>query len=183
MTDFRYMYKTQLLDFVKKRADTANKRMYRLEKEGFQNYSFPYQKRGGQRFKAPTSTASMEEIRMFAFEVEKFIEAKTTSVGGIRKSIKQTNERLGVDMSADEAKAFWEMYDMILNSNYGLLNELTSTRIQQEIVSYTQDKNGKLTKRDFKKIKERIDEIVEENHQVELPEGYHYNEWGFLEKI
>ena len=132
MRDVRYLYYSELKIYAHQVAKRANDRLRRIEKAGLSEYSGAYIKRQGKRFSG-FDKMTMPELRAAVFEMEKFMESKTSTISGM-KSAKQTFEkRFDRVFTWDEYRLFWDMYENFKEDYYIISYVLGSDRVQQEL--------------------------------------------------
>lgn len=132
MRDVRYLYYSELKIYAQQLAKRANDRLRRIEKAGLSEYSGAYIKRKGKRFSG-FSKMTMPELRAAVFEMEKFMESKTSTISGMRSSKQIFEKRFDRAFTWNEYRLFWDMYENFKEDYYLISYNLGSTRVQQEM--------------------------------------------------
>lgn len=132
MRDVRYLYYSELKTYAQQLARRANDRLRRIEKAGLSEYSGAYIKRHGKRFSG-FQKMTMPELRAAVFEMEKFMESKTSTISGMRAAKRTFEKRFDRVFTWDEYRLFWNMYENFKDDYYLISYNLGSTRVQQEM--------------------------------------------------
>lgn len=132
MRDVRYLYYSELKIYAQQLAKRANDRLRRIEKAGLSEYSGAYIKRQGKRFSG-FSKMTMPELRATVFEMEKFMESKTSTVSGMKSAKRTFEKRFDRVFTWDEYRLFWDMYENFKDDYYLVYYYLESNRVQKEM--------------------------------------------------
>lgn len=162
-----------------------NKRARRLEYSGMAESSPAYrglQEQGKTRLSVKGKSWN-ELMSTYADAKRLLTERSTFSVGGTKKLISQTAERIGHEFgSRDEAKRYWEAIDKLKEIGVGT-DKRTSTDVQREVASMMFGENESLE--DILQYYEVIEEenapnAFEENEELfDLGEEYDESDWDW----
>lgn len=140
----------------------ANKRLRRLEKSGMESPAYRNAMRGGGSFS--TKDKDMVGLRNEFLRMKTFMEAKTSTVRGAKQAQKKTVDefkKAGVDIQEENVDRVMRLY--------GRLKEIDPSVSLKQFKYAVQDSVSKYVEQDMtdeeiiRKMKERIDELYEEN--------------------
>jgi hypothetical protein len=127
--------KEELAKYTRVLADVGNKRLKRLESTGYDEISPAYLtvEKGGKRGQGKFSTKGKTRNQLLAefTRAKGFLNAKTSTVSGSKKLQADVKIRLGNNVSIDEQKRIWEIYNELKSKNYALFSIIGSDRIQK----------------------------------------------------
>ena len=165
--DIGKMSKRDTLTLERRLREAVVRRMKSIEKAGM--HSFAYERYIGDELpEKATFSDSRQSIQHKVAVYHTFLEAKSSSVSGIRKVWKEQESRIfgrkkGFT-SEDQRKRFWSAYNEFIHQNPRFANRYDSTRVQQYLGemsfwsdhSYTsEDLTSLLDKMDARKARRR----------------------------
>lgn len=189
--DLSKMTKEELDIFISKFGKTANQRLRNLEKEGLSDASKAYRwinqksfdgadfmdrtKKGQPKFKVSRSE-SIQEARRRAAEISKFLEAKGSTVGGVKRQYEKMAEKLREssyfeNVATEDIKAFWGSgivqefeknygYDALMEITEGKLSDMGLTALES-ILKEGMDRNMSI-------------DLIEQSADIVRNTGTHY---------
>lgn len=120
--DLQSMTRRQLASVVSKISSTANKRIDRLIKAGYdKNIPDKYGSKG----------KNLNQLRSEYVRASQFLRQKTSLVSGRRKIEKDIEKRIGGNLTSNDANTFWDAYSRIRESQPEFLQRFGSERMQQ----------------------------------------------------
>ena len=134
------MSRKELAKAVSILASAGNKRLKRIEKAGFENYSSAYRyiERTGGKFSV--AGKNTEELIVEYKRAKGFLSParKTSTIRGIKRSMRENetkvHERLGVTFkNKEESKEFWKAYNKFADSHRAKVYNTGSDTIQKLI--------------------------------------------------
>lgn len=129
--------KDELKKVVSTMASAANKRIKNLNKNNLSTPSLDSVNRSGGKF--TTRNKNINQLRSEYSRVSAFLNAKTSTVKGAKKVIKDIEKRIGGHLKPHEMKNLWEAYRRIEELDPNFLKMYGSSQMQQylrdEIVS------------------------------------------------
>ena len=170
------MKKKDLKPLVQKMANVATIQKKRLEKAGIKSPAYyGLQKAGGI---GKTRGMDLNDLRAEYVKLNKFLDAKTRTIQGVKKFNTQTRERLGnKDLTDADLKQIYEVWDKLKEIDANTVRNMGSNKVLSEITQMV--KEGNNTDGD---ILSQLSNYVtsEYEHQEEINRGFDETESAFF---
>lgn len=156
--EFSELDERQLRKVVKQIADTANKRIQRIEKAGY-------------KIRRSTFTAkgkNLNQLRREYVRLKDFFGSSTSSISEIKYTEKKTREALkqrGINISTKDYKTFWRAYEKLKELDPSIENEKMKYKILDDIAQEL--KQGNNIDDIVSNIYDRIEDIYESANEAE----------------
>lgn len=158
--DIGKMSKRESLTLERRLREATSRRMKSIEKAGM--HSFAFERYIGDKLpEKATLSDSRQSIQHKIAIYHTFLEAKSSSVTGIRKVWKEQESRIfkrrGGFNSEDERKRFWSAYNEFIHQNPRFANRYESTRVQQYLGEMSFWREGSYTADDLASLLDKMD--------------------------
>lgn len=160
-----------LRQYVSRLASAANKRLRRLENNRANTPAYRQVMRSGGNFS--TRGKNLNELRAEFVRAKNFLEAKSSTVSGWKKTVKGTIDKLhekGVDITPDEFDQLWSVYEELKELDPSVSYRRLKYAVLQEIEMYIED-NEEDAKSMATRITKELGRIYEEQAERDADNG------------
>ena len=129
----------QLRQAVSVLGSAANKRLKRAQEKETLSPAVRGLLRSGGRI-TTSDKKSINAVRAEFMRAKDFLNAKTSTAAGFKKSTQEFAERIGVDeIRKEQANAFWDIYSRIKDQNPFIVQMVGTNGVQKMIGDYMSD--------------------------------------------
>lgn len=161
--DFLKLGVKDLRKRVRRLADAGNKRINRLNQAGYNTPAYRQVMHSGGKFS--TRSKNLNQLRAEYIRAKNFFEHKTSTIKGWRETVKSTIESLrdyDIDITPEQFDDVWRAYEELKEINPNVSSERLKYAVLLEISKFIKTNSRKDAKRIASEIKEKVDQIYEQ---------------------